>query len=169
MGGVRHVETKKQGMQASILLQHLNKIFNHVEMQYLHKGDDEMQRRIYVDDVIMSPNCGAAYVHIGLVGSKLEMRQAMVWLIRNKPMLKSALARRFVNRARVPNLYFVESKFTAWQKQIEKAKQYPELNLPDPLARVRAKVSLDYKMKKWGIGDADKPYPKNGYGRAFVS
>lgn len=145
----------------------LNSIFTGTEMYSTHKGDDEIQRRIYIDDVIMNPNCKAAYVHVGAAGSKLEVRQAIVWLMRNAPMLRTALARRYAHRSRIPKLYFVESKFREWERQLEKARQIPELNLPDPLARVREKLSLEYRLKKMGMGDPDKPIRKYGYGKAF--
>ncbi|CAK0874298.1 unnamed protein product [Prorocentrum cordatum] len=120
-----------------------------------------------VDDVIMNENCKAAYVHVGAAGSKLEVRQTIVWLVRNAPQLRTALARRYKHRARIPKMYFVESKFREWERQLEKARQIPELNLPDPLARIREKLSLENRLKKMGMGDPDKPIRKYGYGKAF--
>jgi len=153
--------------EASNLYTALNNIFNRHEIYCTHRGDDELQGRIYVDDVIMSPNCKSAYIHVSAVGSKLEVRQAIVWLVRNQPMLRTALARRYAHRSGIPKLYFVESKFREWERQLEKARQIPELNLPDPLARVREKLSFEYRLKKMGMGNPDKPIRKYGYGKAF--
>lgn len=160
--GVKHIETKRQAMKASLIKQHLQEIFLRKQVQYRRLGDDEFQRRIFVDDVIMSRACRAAWIHVSAEGDKLEQRQAFVWLVRNKGGIKTALAKRLSRLGQLPQIFFVESQFEKWHNQIERANRYPELNLPDPFARIRKNVHK--KMyKKWGIGDPTQPYDKRGY------
>jgi len=164
--GFRHVETRKQAREASIIKTTLESIFFHCEVAYRRIGDDEMQRRVHIDDVIMSKNCRAAYVHVGAEGDVLQKRQTFVWVVRNKGSIKTALAKRFRERGRLPNIYFVESKFEQWSQQFEKARKHPELNLPDPFASLPFRQGIATReelLKKWGAGDINTPFPKRGY------
>jgi len=160
--GVRHDETRRQAMRASVIKTTLTDIFQRCEIQYRRTGDDEFQRRLVVDDVIMSRACRAAWIHVAADGDKLEQRQAFVWLVRNKGGVKSALARRFKKLGMLPQIYFVESQKEKWDHQFEKASKYPELNLPDPFAPIRNNV-IRRTQKNWGIGDSSTPYDKRGY------
>eukprot|EP00442_Polarella_glacialis_P011890 CAMPEP_0115054940 /NCGR_PEP_ID=MMETSP0227-20121206/4372_1 /TAXON_ID=89957 /ORGANISM="Polarella glacialis, Strain CCMP 1383" /LENGTH=258 /DNA_ID=CAMNT_0002439469 /DNA_START=68 /DNA_END=844 /DNA_ORIENTATION=+ len=184
--GVKHVETRKQAREASTLKSEMEELFSRAEVQVLRLGDDEMQRRLRIDDVIMSAGCRAAYVHMAAFGDRLEQRQAFVWLARNKGRVKTALAKRYARRGRIPNLYFVESKFDQWDEQFAKARKYPELNLPDPYQMnpnwvpkfMKGSVALrkfgkdDKQGKMWersGLGDETKPFPPWGYPQDWKS
>eukprot|EP00929_Paragymnodinium_shiwhaense_P001864 TRINITY_DN102077_c0_g1_i1.p1 TRINITY_DN102077_c0_g1~~TRINITY_DN102077_c0_g1_i1.p1 ORF type:complete len:245 (+),score=36.01 TRINITY_DN102077_c0_g1_i1:73-807(+) len=160
--GVKHVETRRQAMRASVLKSTLEDILHRAEIGYKRLGDDEMQRRIFVDDVIMTRGCRSAYIHVSAEGDTLEQRQAFVWLVRSKGSVKSALARRFKKIGALPNIYFVESKHPEMFAQFEKAAKYPDLNLPDPFAPIRQKWEENV-WTKWGAGDSSKPFPKSGY------
>lgn len=173
--GVRHVESRKQAREASTLKTTLETIFSNCEMAYRRVGDDEIMRRVRIDDVIMSPGCRAAYIHVAACGDRLEQRQAFVWLARNKGSLKNAIARHYKTRGRMPHIYFVESKFDEWLRLFDKGRKYPELNLPDPYQQTIDFMPEIVKPKfrqagekqefrdKMGMGDETKPYPPRGY------
>lgn len=169
MQGVRHIETRNQGRQASIIKSTLMSVLDRCEVQYKRIGDDALQRRLTVDDVIMSHRCEAAYIHIGATGSALEQRQAFVWLVRNKGSVKTALARRLKERGRLPQIYFVESKYEQLADNIHMAKKYPEMNLPNPFDFMETKRAMsgrptrDETWAKWGVGNPNSPYPGWGY------
>ncbi|CAK9050046.1 unnamed protein product [Durusdinium trenchii] len=139
-----------------------------------------MQGRIRIDDIIMSKGCRAAYVHVAATGEKLEQRQAFVWLARNKGRLRTALAKRWSRRRGIPQVYFIESKWDEWDAKFRKAREYPELNEPDPYqffpnwtpkfmekAPALRKLAKDDRVEKirdsMGLGDETKPFPKWGY------
>ncbi|CAE7038476.1 MCA1 [Symbiodinium microadriaticum] len=178
--GVKHIETRNQARVASYLRQTLEEIFNACEVSLERMGDEDMQYRLQVHDVIMSRGCRAAYVHVAASGDKLEQRQAFVWLARNKGKLKTALAKRWKRRKAIPQIYFLESKFDDWDQQFRRARKYPELNEPDPYssfpsfvpewmekAPVFRKLRRDDSVERFqdtiGMGDETKPYPKWGY------
>jgi len=164
--GVRHVESRQQARRASTIKTELENIFARCEIQYRRIGDDEIQRRIRIDDVIMSKGCKAAYIHVGAVGDKLQQRQAFVWLVRNKGGVTTAFAKRWNTRfSHMPRFYFVESKFDAWHQQMEKARKYPELNLNSPFAAIDQKLDKMGRLKKrYGVGDESVPINPWGYG-----
>mmetsp|Transcript_116580 Transcript_116580/g.324888 ORF Transcript_116580/g.324888 Transcript_116580/m.324888 type:complete len:272 (+) Transcript_116580:79-894(+) len=163
--GVRHIETRKQAREASTIKTTLESIFERCEIPYRRLGDDEIQRRIRIDDVIMSKGCRSAYIHVGAMGDKLERRQAYVWLVRNKGGVKTALARRFKRRGRLPNIYFVESRFDEWAEQIMKGRRHPGMNLPDPFAGIQEAMDKKAKVyKRMGVGDENAPVSPWGYG-----
>jgi len=158
----------------------MEEIFNACEVSLERFGDEDMQYRLQVHDVIMSRGCRAAYIHVGADGDKLEQRQAFVWLARHKGKLKTALAKRWKRRASLPQVYFIESKFDEWDQQFRTARKYPELNQADPYSffpnfvpefmkrgTVFRKIRKDDRLEKWhdqmGMGDEQKPYPKWGY------
>lgn len=163
--GVRHVESRRQARIASTLKAEIERVFAHCEVQYRRIGDDEIQRRIRIDDVIMSKGCKAAYIHVGAVGDRLQQRQAFVWLQRNKGGLQNAVAKRWNTRHHyLPKFFFVESKFDAWFEQMEKGRKYPELNLNSPFAAVDQKLDKMGRLKKtFGVGDESKPINPWGY------
>lgn len=160
--GVRHIETRKQAQKASLFKETLLDIFARREIVYRHMGDEEMQHRIRIDDVIFTKGCRAAYVHVGAIGDMLERRQAFVWLVRNKGAVKSALARRFKKLGTLPQIYFVESQMDKWHEQFNRARKYPEMNLPDPFAELEQKMSQE-RWKNWGVGDEQAPFPTRGF------
>lgn len=169
--GVRHVETRKQAREASTMKTTLESILQHCEVEARRLGDDEIQRRVRVDDVIMSKDCHAAYIHVAAEGDMLERRQAFVWIVRNKGSVKTALAKRYKKRGRIPDIYFVESKFSEWVDLFAKARKYPEMNLPNPFSPLeqvmREKLKTrDKTWQKWGMGDPNSPYPPWGYSDA---
>mmetsp|Transcript_84538 Transcript_84538/g.196572 ORF Transcript_84538/g.196572 Transcript_84538/m.196572 type:complete len:256 (-) Transcript_84538:39-806(-) len=165
--GVRHSEERRQAREASTIKATLETIFYRCEVPYRALGDDEIQRRIRIDDVIMSKGCSSAYVHVGATGGRLEQRQAYIWLVRNKGGVRKALSIRFKRRGRTPRIFFVESKFDEWAEEIRKARRYPGLNLPDPFAPFAdALEEADPQKKYWrrlGVGNADAPPSRWGY------
>eukprot|EP00930_Biecheleria_cincta_P071207 TRINITY_DN58727_c0_g1_i1.p1 TRINITY_DN58727_c0_g1~~TRINITY_DN58727_c0_g1_i1.p1 ORF type:complete len:262 (+),score=27.68 TRINITY_DN58727_c0_g1_i1:54-839(+) len=179
--GVRHVETRMQGREASTLMNQLEEIFATCTVDITRIGDDEMQRRVRIDDVLMGRNCRTAYIHVSASGDKLEQRQTFVWIARNKGAIRTALAKRYRSRSGTPKLYFVESKFDKWDSEFRRARKYPELNKPDPyqadpnwipkimqdtqfFQKTRKRVGYDDKVKKRaGVGDESKQFPRWGY------
>jgi len=96
-----------QARKASTLKAELEDVFARCMVQYRRIGDDEIQRRIRIDDVIMSKGCKAAYIHVAAVGDKLQQRQAFVWLVRNKGAVKNAVCKRWqVRHAFLPQFFF---------------------------------------------------------------
>jgi len=164
--GVRHVESRKQARHASTIKTLLEDVLNSSDVQFRRIGDDEIQRRIRIDDVIMSKGCRAAYVHVGAIGDKLQQRQVFVWLVRNKGSVQNAVSKRWhKSHGFTPKFFFVESKFDAWYEQAERARKYPELNLNNPFAQVEEKLDKMGRLKKkYGIGDKTKPIDPWGYG-----
>lgn len=173
--GVKHEENRRQAKEASILKDTLETIFQRGEVQCRRIGDEEIARRIRVDDVIMSPGCRAAYVHVAANGDRLEQRQAFVWLSRNKGVVKTALARYYKARGMLPQIWFVESRFDDWLTLFEKGRKYPELNLPDPYQQCedlmpemmkehfrQVNRKIDFR-KQVGMGDSKEPFPRWGY------
>ena len=178
--GVKHIETRRQAMVASYLKSTLEAIFNGCEVTLDRLGDEDIQGRLRIDDIIMSRGCRAAYIHVAASGDKLEQRQSFVWLQRNKGRLKTALAKRWRTRRGVPQVYFIESKWDEWDSKFRKAREYPELNDPDPYqffpnwtpkfmekSPALRKLAKDDRVEKirdsMGLGDETKPYPKWGY------
>lgn len=178
--GVKHIETRNQARVASYLKSTLEEIFNACEVTLDRLGDEDMQNRIRIDDIIMSKGCRAAYIHVAASGDKLEQRQAFVWLARNKGRLKTALAKRWARRRGIPQVYFIESKWDEWDTKFRKAREYPELNEPDPYqffpnwtpkfmekSPALRKLAKDDRLEKirdsMGLGDETKPFPKWGY------
>lgn len=162
--GVRHVENRKQAREASIMKTQLLEIFARSEIQYRRPGDEELMRRVRVEDVIFSEGCRAAYIHIGASGDKLEQRQVFVWLSRNLGAMKTALAKRYKRRGTLPRIYLVESKHEQFRQMMHQAVTYPELNLPDPLAAVRQQANQNNEIwKRAGMGNPDAKFPPWGY------
>lgn len=179
--GVRHIETRMQGREASTLMSNLEEIFATCSVDIIRLGDEEIQRRVRIDDVLMGRNCRTAYIHVSATGDKLEQRQAFVWLARNKGAIRTAVAKRYRSRSGTPKLYFVESKFDKWDAEFRRARKYPELNQPDPyqadpnwipkimqdsqfFQKSRKRVDLADKIqKRAGLGDERKPFPRWGY------
>ncbi|CAJ1368799.1 unnamed protein product [Effrenium voratum] len=164
----------------SLVKSTLEEIFGGCEVTLDRFGDEDIQGRIRIDDIIMSKGCRAAYVHVAAVGDRLEQREAFVWLAVNKGRLKTALARRWRQRRGIPQIYFIESKWDEWDLKFRKAREYPELNEPDPYqffpdwtpdfmekAPVLRKLRKDDRVAKirdsMGLGDETKPFPKWGY------
>merc|ERR1740121_2167159 len=146
--GVRHVENRHQAKQASILKTELEKVFGDVRVKTQRLGDDELQRRIRIDDVIMTKGAHGAHVHVYAEGDELERRQAFVWLHRNKGSVKTALAERWKTRARMPKIYFVESQYEKWATMFAHATKYPEKNLPNPHLRIEKQMMARFGTKK---------------------
>jgi len=179
--GVKHSETILQSRRASTIKSLLADIFARCEVSFAKIGDEDFQRRLRIDDVIMTRGCRSAYVHIAAAGGRLEQRQAFVWLARNKGGVKTALAKRMGRRQNIPALYFVESKFDDWDEQFRQARRYPELNMPDPYqfnpnwvpnfmkkAHVFKKMTKEERFqsrvkRRQGLGDETKPFPPWGY------
>jgi len=146
----------------------LERVFETCAVQARRVGDDELQRRVRVDDVIMSKGHHAAFIHFGAEGDELEKRQVYVWLARNKGAIKNALEKRWKQRSRMPKLFFVQSKYEEWAAMFAHASKYPEKNLPNPHLRIEQEIMAKYgtrrdTMKAWGVGDPNSPFPKRGY------
>jgi len=146
----------------------LEKVFAEGRVQKRRLGDEEIQSRVRVDDVIMTKGNHGAYVHFGAEGDELEKRQVYVWLARNKGAIRTALSQRWKERSRMPRLYFVESKYEEWANMFAHASKYPEKNLPNPHLRIEQQIMEKFgtkhgTMKSWGVGDPNSPFPRRGY------
>jgi len=162
--GVRHKETKRQSMKASLLKTVLQDIFTYKHLPIRSGVDEEIMSRVEIDDVVMTGKCRAAYVHFRADGDTLEKRQVMVWLARNKGHIKRAFAK-VLGRTygRMPELHFVESKHEEWERLFEKAREHPEYGYPDPFAPMYGHL-LPGMVPDRGMGDPDAPYShKKGY------
>lgn len=174
--GVKHIETKKQARQASLLLEALREVWTRDMLPCVRHGDWELRNRVRFDDVLMRPGCGSAFIHVSALGGTLEKRQVFVWLARNKGAIKTAIANTaWKHKARLPDFFFVESKWDDWEALWQKGEKYPELNLPYPYQSDRsflpdaAKAMYEVEDKRakshklMGMGDPKASFPAWGY------
>jgi len=157
-----------QARDASTLKTTLSEVFYKQEVERTRVGDEEMQHRIIIDDVIMGTGCKSAYIHIGAEGDTLEKRQVYVWCVRNKGKIKTAVSKRWAYRLRLPILHFVESKAERWEEMMQRARKYPEDQLPNPFDIIEMRKrkidgAPDRTWKMWGGGDAKAAFPPRGF------
>lgn len=167
--GFQMKETRKQAMKAAFCKNTLENAFRVMRIKNRRPNDEDMMRRVIIDDIIMSRTRKVAYCHFSAMGNKLEQRQVFVWLQRNRGGIRNALGDTLNGRIHVPMLYFVESMHPKMAVEWNKAERDKDLmDLPDPYAEIKAQARKKL-YKRWGIGEEGHKLKAKTYGKGYGS